>query len=96
MSSPAALAPVTRYRQSRAAGTSSDFEEGLVMFMIQRSAAAVIVVLALGACSNMNNGTMARSPQLEMPYPTTPTAPVMGSQDKVEGSQAPAVQGPAK
>jgi len=54
------------------------------------------VVLALGACSNMNNGTMARSPQLEMPYPTTPTAPVMGSQDKVEGSQAPAVQGPAK
>lgn len=74
------------------------------MSTLTRCAVAIVFGMAVTGCSNMNGGygagysTTPRSPQLEMPYPTSPTAPTAtqsGAADKSEDSGQ-AVPGPTK
>jgi hypothetical protein len=62
---------------------------------------AVAFGTAVAGCTNMNSGyrsghsTTPRSPELAMPYPTSPSATQSGAADKAEGSGQ-AVPGPTK
>jgi hypothetical protein len=72
------------------------------MYTSIKCAVAIAFGMVMSGCSSMNGSyssgysTTPRVYQLEMPYPTSPSAAQTGTQDKVEGGQAPAVPGPTK